>query len=187
MRYVVKSVTTNALFRIQNYWIIIKKQLLVHDKNKNIVLTCWFSGYYICKRPWFFVALRYITSTLFPTKDFDQQQRESAAFPTTSSLSPRWEIYPFREKSNQKFYLPIIIRANRNKPASPFLFQRMPSLGGFQPNTIVSSLVESHIFSNLILQCGNISFPSPNQKIQPHSADSRKMSNFTPANRNSTT
>ncbi len=65
-------------------------------KIKNIVLTCWFSGNYICK----------ITSTLFPTKDFDQQQREGAASPTTSSLSPRWEIYPFREKSNQKFYLP---------------------------------------------------------------------------------
>ena len=30
------------------------------------------------------------------------------AFPTTSSLSPEKENSPFREKSNQKFYLPFI-------------------------------------------------------------------------------
>ena len=80
------------------------------------------------------------------------------------------DIFKYRQRFINKK------RANRNKPASPFLFQRMPSLGGFQPNTIVSSLVESHIFSNLILQCGNISFPSPNQEIQPHFAVSRKFS-----------
>ncbi len=76
------------------------------------------------------MALRYITSTLFPTKDFDQQQREGAAFPTTSSLSPRWEIYPFREKSNQKFYLPKITSPSREAKIEGLL-QVLAPVSGF--------------------------------------------------------